>query len=243
MAKPVPKELKVFISYAHEDDEVAVKIDETLKSHGYSSWLYQHREKNPPGGRLVKKINEALNNADYILALFSIASLNSYWCISEVEAAFIRRNDERRDLLIPIRLENVEIPLIYRPILSIDIFPDQTKGLKEITSFLKHESSPISLEPVERRGSTPLPLQEASLREIRLTTLKCVSEDDFAYFLKTRNIHPDEIGNSFNERLAYFLHFTQEESKLKQFLVWLNRKCKGCIEDQLELIQQNEIAN
>jgi TIR domain len=226
---------KVFISYSRQDEQVADRIVSNLDGLGLDVWV--DRREIQPGDSFLNKMNQGLGSANYILVLFSNASLQSQW----VEREWMSGLANHGTTLIPIRLESEAIPPLLKDIVYIDFVQDQQKGLESLKSFFQREFSlvPLSPQDVSRRDSIPLLLQEATRRELRLVAQRCVSEDNFMSFLFDEDIDPSAIGgNSLNERLVNLLHFTNTEGILKDFAVWLNRERKRCVENQLKLIRQ-----
>src|SRR4051794_7565159 len=63
---------RVFIAYALEDVEKAERLYADLESRGFSPWL--DRMKLLPGQNWPRRIQDAIENADYVIACFSTHS-------------------------------------------------------------------------------------------------------------------------------------------------------------------------
>jgi TIR domain len=85
--------MAVFLSYAKEDGEAALKIATRLVQLGFE--VYRWQEPRQRGGRFVERIEEEINRADAFLALVSPNFLNSPWCRWERELAIHRESDLR----------------------------------------------------------------------------------------------------------------------------------------------------
>ena len=78
----MPKPLNVFISYAHKDGaKLASQLQADLTARGYDTWLDQARLQG--GSNWSREIEEALDNADVVLALLSAGSFESEVCRGE----------------------------------------------------------------------------------------------------------------------------------------------------------------
>src|ERR1700756_3637697 len=64
---------RVFIAYATEDFAAAESLFNELRDRGYAPWL--DRRKLLPGQNWPRRIQEAIENADYFVACFSKSSV------------------------------------------------------------------------------------------------------------------------------------------------------------------------
>jgi YD repeat-containing protein len=102
----------VFISYAAEDRELTTRIAAYLTSHGWTVWWDRHI---PLGMAFDEVIDQALRDADCAVVLWTKASVASRWVRAEASVA------ARRDILIPVLAEDVEIPLEFRLLQALDL--------------------------------------------------------------------------------------------------------------------------
>ena len=94
---------KIFISYSHKDRDTCNKIDSFLAKHdGFDVWFDRGLT---PGEVFRKQIVEVIRESGYFIILLSEASVQSDWCIDEVEYA--KRLHKK---ILPIWLENLELP-------------------------------------------------------------------------------------------------------------------------------------
>lgn len=74
-----------------------------------------------PGDNLVKKVfNEGLSNADFIIIVLSKKSIAKPWVLEELYHAVIKRI-ENGTIIIPILIDDCEVPEALKPILWIKI--------------------------------------------------------------------------------------------------------------------------
>jgi hypothetical protein len=93
-----------FISYSSRDEEFVTKFYTDLQQHGARCWYA--REDLKIGDEFRSQIDRSILRYDKLLLVLSKNSLESPWVAKEVETAFERENDERRNVLFPIRLDD-----------------------------------------------------------------------------------------------------------------------------------------
>jgi hypothetical protein len=95
----------IFISYASEDRERARTLAHVLEQHGWSVWWDR---KIPVGKSFHQVIEDAIDEARCVIVLWSECSVASDWVRNEVEEG------KRRNILCPVMLDAVKIPLGFR---------------------------------------------------------------------------------------------------------------------------------
>jgi len=135
----------IFISYSRADKEKAELLAKIINSKGWEVWWDR---KIPPGRQFDDVIEEALKTANCVVVLWSKSSVSSRWV--KTEAA----EGASRDILVPILLEEVEIPLAFRRIQTANLvnwngeaendqFIQIINSIREIvgSNFLSHSTS------------------------------------------------------------------------------------------------------
>ncbi|HRP56132.1 toll/interleukin-1 receptor domain-containing protein [Agriterribacter sp.] len=97
----------IFISYSSEDKTRVRAIAETLEHKGWSVWWDRQI---PVGQRYDTVIEQELNRAKCVIVIWTQRSVNSEWVKNEASEA------AQRNILAPVILENVKIPLAFRRI-------------------------------------------------------------------------------------------------------------------------------
>src|SRR5436853_3850549 len=95
----------VFVSYNHQDRELARDMAALLEQRGYSVWWDRDLL---VGDNFVLKIDEALRQARCVVVLWTHASIKSRYVLEE--ASFARE----QGTLMPVLLEDVELPVSLR---------------------------------------------------------------------------------------------------------------------------------
>lgn len=118
--------INVFLSYAHEWSDDAAYISQVFRSHGLNVWIDTGEIRT--GDKLGNRVLNAIQNADYFVALLSPEYFASPWCIRELEAAA----DEGRKVL-PIKVSEGDLVLpphirkLYESRLEEPVFLDIRK--------------------------------------------------------------------------------------------------------------------
>ena len=127
----------IFISYAQEDRESAETLVGALEGQGWSVWW----DKRIATGRVFDEvIEEALASTQCVVVLWSKASVGASkrWIREEIEEG------ARRNILVPVRIEETRIPFGYRRIQTASLVGwvgDESAAefqrlVRDITTFL-----------------------------------------------------------------------------------------------------------
>lgn len=105
----------VFISYAHENRELAAALAGKLSSRGYSVW-WDHELVG--GSEFREVIHRELRDSQYSMVIWTPQSIKSKWVIDEAEEA------QRLGKLVPVKADSItdaELPLGMRGIQTLNI--------------------------------------------------------------------------------------------------------------------------
>lgn len=110
---------KAFISHAGEDKDVFAKpLARRLRELGVEAWLDEWEIK--PGDSLVTKIfHEAMAQSDAVVVVLSKTSVAKPWVKKELDVAVVR-NIQKLSRLIPVRIDDCEVPEALRDQLWVD---------------------------------------------------------------------------------------------------------------------------
>ena len=126
--------MKIFISYAHQDRNVAAQLANQLSEKGFDVWW----DASLIGGdRYRATIQSELDNAEKILVLWSLNSVNSDFVMDEANYAI------KQGKLIPITIDGSEPPLGFRSFqtISSDAF---APNISAISNALSNSRSQLS---------------------------------------------------------------------------------------------------
>lgn len=144
--------LKVFISYAHEDIESAMRLYQELKSvDGIEPWL--DKERLQPGIKWRPAVRKAIRESDFFIALLSKHSTSRKGFVHhEMRDALeiLKEFPEDEIFLIPIRLDDCKMPFDdLSEIQYVDFFPDWDKGMKKVLAVIGSKQSKMKAETRE----------------------------------------------------------------------------------------------
>jgi len=122
--------MPVFISYSHTDKEFAEGLAFNLIANNANVWLDKW-ELNV-GDSLIDKIQGAIKSASALIVILSPASAESEWCKKELSSGLIRELEEKRVFVLPVVIEDCEIPLFLRDKLYADFREDPDEAFRVI---------------------------------------------------------------------------------------------------------------
>lgn len=132
------EKIKVFISYANEDIEIAKKLYFYLKESGIIPWLDQFNLS--PGQNWKFMINEAIKESNFFIALLSTNSVSKKGFVQKELKKALDILDEypiNETFVIPVRINECK-PIDKRisDLHWVDIFPSYEKGFGAILSSI-----------------------------------------------------------------------------------------------------------
>ena len=137
----------VFISYAREDAAKATALANALEGAGHQVWYDRHIQ---GGSKFAAEINQALEDAEAVVVLWTSSSVHSAWV--QDEAAEGRETDR----LIPVMDGECKPPLGFRQYQAIDLSGwDGRRGLPPslVTAISAKSRDAVAKGPVSARAA------------------------------------------------------------------------------------------
>jgi len=122
--------MPIFISYSHADQTIVHQIAADLMKHNAHVWV-DSWELNV-GDSIVSRVQQAIQESDALLVVLSKTSVASEWCKKELNAALIRELEEKRVLVLPVLLEDCEVPIFLREKMYADFRGKFAVGMKAL---------------------------------------------------------------------------------------------------------------
>jgi hypothetical protein len=122
--------LPVFISYSHDDKLIVNKLAAHLVKHNANVWV-DTWELNV-GDSIITKVQEAIEGSSALLVMLSESSVGSEWCKKELTAGLMRELEEKRVVVLPVLLEDCQVPIFLRDKMYADLRGDFDSGLHSI---------------------------------------------------------------------------------------------------------------
>jgi len=99
---------RVFLSHNWEDKDIARALASKLSARGIGVWLDEAEIRL--GDSLIEKIRAAIDEVEYVVALLSKNSIDSPWVNKELDIAMNQEIESRRVKVLPIRLDDSDLP-------------------------------------------------------------------------------------------------------------------------------------
>lgn len=122
--------MAIFISYSHEDKDFVDKFAAQLVNNNAHVWV-DTWELNV-GDSIVRKVQEAIERSSALIVVLSKSSVTSEWCSKELSAGLVRELEEKRVIVLPVLIEDCEIPMFLREKRYADFRTDYDAGLNAV---------------------------------------------------------------------------------------------------------------
>ena len=158
--------MRVFISYSHQDKHFADKLVKALRTAGYNPWIDTLKLK--VGDNWIEKTNQGLAQSDFIVAVLSESYNKSRWGQHELSAFAMKEVSTNRNNILPVLIEDCEIPVFLQDRLYADFRVSFEDGLKQLLSALKPTKSKNkgedNREPTKEAKETSIDIQLGKIR-------------------------------------------------------------------------------
>ncbi len=125
---------RIFVSHATADAHYADRIAAALKVFGLDAW-YAEWELGA-GDSIVEQIDAALATSDVLLVVLSPQSVESRWVRRELSAGLAKQLAGQDVVVIPVVVEQCEIPPLLEDVVHIDLSEDFESGLMRLIQDL-----------------------------------------------------------------------------------------------------------
>ena len=139
--------MPIFISHTPEDKRFADNLVIQLARHNVNVWidLWQLAD----GDSLSKKIIEEVHGTSALLVILSKESTATEWCKSDLSAEKLRELDGRNVVVMPVMVENCDIPEFARDKLFADFRTDCDDGLCTIIEGVDKVTNPTQARVIQ----------------------------------------------------------------------------------------------
>lgn len=132
--------MPIFISYSHQDKAFVDKLAIQLVRRNVNVWV--DRWELSVGDSLLDKVQEAVDGASALLVVLSKASVVSEWCKKELSAGLLRELEEKRVVVMPVMLEECDVPVFARGKVFADFRSDFDIGLRSVVEGVAKVTNP-----------------------------------------------------------------------------------------------------
>jgi hypothetical protein len=173
-------EPRVFISHSRQDKPFVRKLVEQLRQHHLKLWFDEQEIK--VGQSIVTRISEGLKDSDYLMVILSRASVASRWVREELNAALMNEISDKGTVVLPVLIENCDIPVLLRSRLYADFRTNFEQGLHSLLAVFEQEEKTAAQVST---GPTQIPaapcsssLSNLSLADLRRRMTKRMSRSE-----------------------------------------------------------------
>lgn len=125
---------RVFICHATDDKPFARRIATRLRQAGAEVWLDEWEIK--VGDSIVERINAGLGAATHLLLILSAASVQKPWVRREFSSALMRQLADSSVRLLPVLLDDCEIPSLLSDVRYADCREQEDNALDQVVEAL-----------------------------------------------------------------------------------------------------------
>ena len=157
--------IAIFISYSHTNRKIATEVSLELRNKGFEVWF--EFEDVKVGDNFTSQILEAIQSSTIILYFISKESATSLHSKKELKLALIGENGRNPKLVIPVLIDDTEIPFSLNRRVPIDLTTEQlfeSEIAKLITIIQGFEIGTKINEPIADIQTRFVPKEESFLK-------------------------------------------------------------------------------
>lgn len=127
--------MKIFISHSSKNSDFFNRLTKDLEEAGMNVWKFT--EEVQAGDDMTQSVKQALNEIDYYIIVLSKPSVISEWVNFELSATLINEASRQENLVIPVLIEECEIPSSIRNRMYIDFRNNYDVALAQLVRSIK----------------------------------------------------------------------------------------------------------
>ncbi|MEM9276378.1 MAG: toll/interleukin-1 receptor domain-containing protein [Cyanobacteria bacterium P01_F01_bin.143] len=139
--------LQVFLCHSSDDKPTVRELSQKLKNDGFQPWLDE--ENILPGQNWELEIEKAIESTDIILVCLSQSSVTKVGYVQkEIKFALdiADRQPEGSIFVIPVKLQECQIPRRLSKKQWVDLYTDVVKGYGRLVNALEHKANELELK-------------------------------------------------------------------------------------------------
>jgi hypothetical protein len=160
------KTAKIFLSHSSKDKEFVRKLANDLSKNEIPIWFDDWELK--VGDSLNQKISEGINESGWLAAVISNNSVTSSWVAKELNAGLAIELEKKQVYVLPLLIDNCEIPMFLKDKMFADFRKDYQIGLNALLKRLipEHVKTKINF-----RDKTPNIQRQPTLHDLKESLL------------------------------------------------------------------------
>jgi len=128
---------RLFISYSHRDKEFLNTLTSDLENVEISVWIDEKKIK--VGDSITQRIEKGISGCDFFCLVISEHSVKSNWVGREYNAALNEQLSSGTPTILPLLIQEVELPFLLKDIKYADFSRDYNDGIKELLKAIKRQ--------------------------------------------------------------------------------------------------------
>ena len=174
---------KVFLSYARNDADVVERVVEDLRGRGADILIDVKGLK--VGDSITEFVESSIRVCDFVCLALSTTSLERPWVLREYRSALALQLSTRRLRILPLLLDECDLPMLLRDIKYADFSKSYQIGLNDLLHAigLSYHRSPLTelvelLPEFEKRRSSLMKLDDAwqLMEKLKRVISACLEE-------------------------------------------------------------------
>jgi HEAT repeat protein len=133
--------VKLFLSYSTIDKAFVERLASDLQRVSVGVWYDKWEIR--VGDSLLDKIASAIEENDYLALILSPTSVESEWVKREVNAALMRELSQRKAVVLPVMIQDCEIPTLLREKKYADFRASYEEGFEQLLLATSPESPAV----------------------------------------------------------------------------------------------------
>lgn len=125
----------LFVCHASEDKPFVERLVRELDRRALYAWF--DKREILVGESIVDKVNQALSDSKYVIAVLSSNSVGKPWVVKEIGSSLMRQLDGGKTSILPVLLENCTIPPLLADLKYADFRHSFSEGLYELLAAIK----------------------------------------------------------------------------------------------------------
>jgi predicted nucleotide-binding protein len=218
--QPMPKDSKahVFVSHSSKDKPFARKLVEALRRHNLNVWI-DERELQV-GDSIVTGVSEGLKDVGYLVAVLSKASMASRWVQAELNAALMEELSGKGVAVLPVLIEDCEVPPLLKDRVYADFRGDFQAGLQKLLAVFEQEGeSTADVTPNAATAAAPCSkkLSAITLADLRRRISKRMDRGEVAglwFAVLETAMENDMAGRQLSECVISLLDKAKSRNRL-----------------------------
>ena len=124
-----------FISHSTRDKPFVRKLAADLVANGVKVWLDE--QQILVGDSIPEKIAQGLAESDFFLIVVSVNSVDSQWVKKELNSAIVKEIERRKVTVLPVRVDNAEMPATISDKLYADFSRSYEEGFEKLLKSIR----------------------------------------------------------------------------------------------------------